>query len=224
MATIYFTGDEKVLSLLKQVANLYHTDLIKAKVEFGITFALAGNEAQPALKEHGQPTFGFVKIIGPADRRKGVDVEVFMDGDEWGRDSHDTQVAKLDHLLQRLEVRKPKPKKKKKSSAATHGSEQETQDHEESEFMLDGNGRPILRKRKPDLCLPVGFREVIERNGHYAPEYGAAENAMLVAKNAREFYENPVDEPPAEEKVVAVTGGSGEVVEVHAPTPEIDAA
>lgn len=213
MATIYFPSDDKVLSLLKQVVGLYHSDLAKAKVEFGVTFALAGGENQPALKEHGQPAFGLLKIISPADRRKGIDVELYLDGDEWGRDAHETQVAKLDHLLQRLEVRKPKPKKKKRT--ATHGNVEETQEHEESEFLLDGAGKPLLRRRKPDLYLPVGFRDVIERHGQRAPEYIAAEAAMLVAKNARQFHEAPVDEEPAEQPVVAVTDGSGVVEEVQ---------
>src|SRR4051812_10206920 len=110
--SIYFPADEDVLALVKKVMGDNHHDLVKARVDIGVTFALSSKECQPALKEHGQPTFGFTKIISPKDRiRKGIDVELWIDGDEWGTDRIEHKLAKIDHLLTRVEVKKPKPKK-----------------------------------------------------------------------------------------------------------------
>lgn len=221
---IFFPADDNVLSLARKVMNDNHEDLVKARVDIGVTFAISSKEDQPALKEHGQVTFGIAKIVAPKDRvRKSIDVELWIDGDEWGTDHAHVRYAKLDHLLQRIEVKKPKPKKKKKNKAAQHGSEEENQQHEESEFLVDAGGKAILRMRKPDLFVYGGFREVIERNGSSAPECLTLDHARRImdvavkvyndeeAENKREQEElrktaavvmpdPPADEPPVENR------------------------
>ncbi len=135
--SICFVADDKVMALARKVMTDCHPELVRAKVDLGVTFALSAKEAQPALKEHGQATFGLTRIVAAKDRiRKGIDIELWLDGDEWGTDTEDARWAKLDHLLQRIEVKKPKPKKSKKKKAA-HGSDEENQQHEEAEFLLD---------------------------------------------------------------------------------------
>lgn len=183
--SICFVADDSVMILVKKVMAENHPDLVKAKVDVGVTFALSAKEGQPALSEHGHPTFGITKIIASKDRvRKNIDMELWLDGDEWGTDQPSHKMAKIDHLLMRVEVKKPKPKKKKKSKAAQHGTDEENKEHEEQEFLLDAGGRAVLKKRKPDLFVPGGFREVIERYGDFAPECLILDRARIVADAA----------------------------------------
>ncbi len=183
--SICFVADDSVLALARKVMNDHHPELVRAKVDFGVTFALSAKEGQSALKEHGQSTFGLTKIIAAKDRiRKGIDVELWLDGDEWGTDSDEIRWGKLDHLFQRIEVKKPKPKKNKKKKKAAHGSDEENQQHEEQEFLTDAGGRAVLKFRKPDLFTVGGYREVIERNGDNAPECVILDAARSVADAA----------------------------------------
>jgi hypothetical protein len=182
---IFFPAPDEVVALVKNVMEQYHPDLVKAKVDIGVSFAMSSNENQPSLKEHGQPTFGLTKIVRPQDRvRKAIDVELWLDAEEWGTDRMEHKLAKIDHLLMRLEVKKPKPKKKKKMTA--HGSDEENQEHEEQEFQKDAADRPVLKMRKSDLFVQGGYREVMERHGQFAPESLMLDKAKAVANSACE--------------------------------------
>lgn len=198
--SIYFSADDTVLAQVKSVMGKYHQDLVKGRIEVGVTFAISSKENQPALKEHGQPTFGMAKIVAAKDRiRKGIDVELWLDGDEWGQDSLQHKLAKIDHLLMRIEVKKQKPKKKKKNGAARHGTDEENQEHEEQEFQVDNGGKAVLKMRKPDLFVPGGYREVIERHGAFAPECIILDHARVVANAACEVADAVEVEEEAQE-------------------------
>ncbi len=213
--SVFFPADDNVLALVRKVMKDNHEDLVKARVDVGVTFGISSKENQPALKEHGQQSFGYTKIVPPKDRvRKNIDVELWLDGDEWGTDRDLTRYAKIDHLLQRVEVKKPKTKKKKKNSAAQHGTEEENAQHEEQEFMVDAGGKAILKPRKPDLFVPGGYREVIERNGRHAPECMTLDTARRLMDVAIKVFDDEEAENERERAKVA----QPEVLEA-APSP-----
>lgn len=219
--SIFFPADDSVMALVRKVMKDNHEELIRANVDIGVTFALSAKENQPALKEHGQPTFGYTKIVAPKDRvRKSIDVELWLDGDEWGTDNAEARYAKVDHLLQRVEVKKPKPKKPKKGKKAVHGSDEENQQHEESEFVLDAGGKAKLQMRKPDLFVPGGYRGVIERNGKYAPEVMILDNARRLADAAVKVF----DDEEAENERARQEEREAEPVVDGPPTHNLDEA
>lgn len=199
--SIFFSADDIVMALVRKVMNDNHPDLVKTKVEVGVTFALSSKDDQPALKEHGQSSFGMTKIVAPKDRvRKNIDVELWIDGDEWSNDSPEHRYAKVDHLLTRIEIKKPKPKKKKKPNTDRQDNDDE-QDTEEP--LVDAGGKAVLKIRKTDLFVSSGYRQVIERNGAYAPECLILNRAKVVADAAiKTFEEEEVGTTEkAEEKV-----------------------
>jgi hypothetical protein len=216
--SIFFPADDSVLALVRKVMKDNHEDLVKARVDVGVTFAISSKENQPALKEHGQPSFGMTKIVPPKDRvRKNIDVELWLDGDEWGTDSDLTRYAKVDHLLQRVEIKKPKPKKKKKkNSAAQHGSEEENAQHEEQEFLVDAGGKAILKPRKPDLFVPGGFREVIERNGKHAPECLILDQARRLMDLAVKVFDDEEAENERERSAARAEADAAKLTETPA--------
>lgn len=219
--SIFFPADDGVMALVKKVMKDNHEELVRANVDVGLTFALSSKEEQPALKEHGQPTFGYTKIVAPKDRvRKSIDVELWLDGDEWGTDNAETRYAKLDHLLQRIEVKKPKPKKPKKGKKAVHGSDEENKEHEEAEFLVDAGGKAVLKMRKPDLFVPGGYREVIERNGKYAPEISILDRARYLADNAVKVFTDEEAENEREREAARQEEAAAPVeVVAEAPAP-----
>lgn len=222
--SIFFPADDSVMALVQKVMKDNHEDLVKARVDIGVTFALSSKEEQPALKEHGAQSFGYMKIVPPKDRvRKNIDVELWLDGDEWGTDSDLTRYAKIDHLLQRIEVKKPKVKKNKKGKPAAHGSDEENQQHEESEFLTDAGGKAILKPRKPDLFVPGGYREVIERNGKHAPECMILDHARRLMDMAVKVFEeeeaqNELERTVSKEAKVTLSSDFGGTVAVQTPT------
>jgi hypothetical protein len=180
MASIYIPANADVLALVKKVAGEWHPDLIKAQAEFGVLLVLAASETQPAVKENGHAVEGTIKIVAPKDRiTKKFDVEILLDGDEWKTDREEHKVAKIDHLLSRLEVKKPRPKKKK-GGGAVHGSDEEREAHQEAEFAMDDYGRPQLKLRKGDWNVGYGFADVVKRHGNFAPEVKALDKARAV--------------------------------------------
>ncbi len=190
------------MALVRKVMKDNHEELVRANVDVGVTFALSSKENLPALKEHGQPSFGFTRLVAPKDRvRKSIDVELWLDGDEWGTDNAEVRYAKVDHLLQRVEVKKPKPKKPKKGKKAVHGTDEENKDHAESEFLTDAGGKAILKMRQPDLFVPGGYRGVIERNGRYAPEVLILDRARMLADAAVKVFTDEEAENERERKL-----------------------
>ncbi len=202
MPSIYFPADNNIVTLVQYIQRERHPEQIKARVEIGVLMALSGRETQPALKEHGQAVEGTIKIIAPKDRvSKKFDVEMILDGDEWKTNNHHHQIGLIDHLLARLELRKPKIKKKKKQHH--QGTDEEQAQVAEEEFVTDDGGRPMLRMRKSDIYVGVGFRDVIERNGRFAPEFRAIEKASIVAEAACLVAETPA--PAITEAAPALT-------------------
>lgn len=184
MASIYMKADEKINTLVTYAIDNWHPDLSKSKVKVGVLFVLSARESQPPLKENGHQVEGTIKIVPLKDRvTKDFDVEMLLDGDEWGHGKNEHHLALIDHLLSRLEVRKPKQKKKKKSKGsdgAVHGSDEDRKEHEDPEFMTDDIGRPILKLRKGDWNAGIGFRDVVERHGGFSIEQRNLEKAQAV--------------------------------------------
>lgn len=177
------TANADIHALVAKTMKDWHPDLIKAQVKIGVIMALAARETQPALKENGHQVEGTIKIVSPKDRiSKNYDAEMLLDGDEWTSDRPEHKVAKIDRLLCRLEMKKPKPKKKK-HKAAVHGSEEETAQHEEPEFETDDGGRPKLKIRKGDWNSGYGFRDVVLRHGNFAPEIKLLNEAKAIVES-----------------------------------------
>ncbi len=188
MSSLYMRADERIAELVATAMTSWHPTLTKAGVKIGILFVLSARESQPALKENGHPVEGTIKIVSLKDRvSKGFDVEMLLDGDEWSHNQEPHKLALVDHLLSRLEIRKPKAKKKKKakgSEGAVHGEDGEREEHEEQEFMMDDIGRPIIKIRKADWRAGNGFREVVERHGPYSVEYRTTQQAWMIVETA----------------------------------------
>lgn len=193
MPSIFIPADAKTEALVELAVKNWHPDLLKTETKIGTLLVLAGSENQPALKENGHQVDGTIKIVAPKDRvSKKFDVEMLIDGDEWRNDDQATRLAKVDHLLSRLEIRRRKPKKNKKkhrdNPAAAHGTNAEQQAHSETEFQVDGEGRPRLCIRKGDWNAGYGFRTVVARHGKLAPEArNAARASVIVEEEMKNF-------------------------------------
>jgi hypothetical protein len=182
MASIYIKAE--VSEFVDHAIKHWHPDLNRVKVKIGTLFVMSTRETQPALKEGGHPVEGTIKIVPLKDRvTKDFDVEMLLDCDEWQRGKTEHRLALVDHLLSRLEVKKPKPKKKKKSrgsEGAVHGTDEERANHEEPEFMTDDSGRPMLKLRKGDWNTGIGFRDVVERHGRFSVEHRNLDRAQAM--------------------------------------------
>jgi Putative phage metallopeptidase len=188
MANIYLMADESINLLVNSVIKNWHPDLFKVNLKVGALFALAGRETQPAIKENGHEVEGIIKIVPLKDRvSKGYDVEMILDGDEWKDNQHNHKIAVIDHLLSRLEVKKPK-KKKDKKKLAVHGTDDEVKQHEPDEFITDDIGRPVLKIRRGDWNAGFGFREVVERHGLFSPESRNLDKASIIVAAALRIY------------------------------------
>jgi hypothetical protein len=184
MASIYFKADSSVVAVVNEAIKKWHPELSKAQIQIGILFAVSGKDDQPAIKEAGHPVDGIIKIVTLKDRvTKGFDAEMILDGDSWKQMGDDDRLAFIDHLLSRLELKKPKKKKDKKNDAV-HGDDEEQEEFEESEFLQDDIGRPVLKTRKWDWNAGFGFREVVERHGAHAPECHHLNHAKSIVDSA----------------------------------------
>lgn len=180
MGSIYFQADKGVYDLAYRTIEKWHGELRKADIRIGILFALSTKEDQPAIRQSGYPVDGMIKIVPLKDRiTKNFDVEIILDGQEWRNRTEAYSTALIDHLLCRIELKKPKPKKPKKNNSA-HGSETEKESLEQSEFITDDIGRPVLKIRPWDWNAGFGFREVVERHGDNAPECKKVKEAQVI--------------------------------------------
>lgn len=214
MAGIYIKADEMVHSLANLAVKNWYPDLQKVKLQIGILFVLSARESQPALKENGHPVEGTIKIVPLKDRvTKGFDVEILIDGDEWKTHHDEHKIALLDHLLCRLEVKKPKKKKKKKNQATTHGTDEEREEHEEAEFITDDIGRPALKLKKGDWNAGFGFSEVVERHGNYSLEARNIDKARYTVDSALKIYKEDQEHDRETDSVTARLAASAEQVE-----------
>lgn len=183
MSSIYFKADDSVKVMIGDVIRQWHPDLLKSQIRIGILFALSTKDDQPALKEAGYEVDGIIKVVPLKDRvTKLFDVEMILDGDAWKSKSEKHRLAYLDHLLCRIELKKPKSSKPKKSNT-DNGSDEEREEHdkeENAEYLTDDLGRPVYKLRKYDWNAGVGFRNVVERHKNFAPEYDLISNAKII--------------------------------------------
>lgn len=159
--TTYWKGDSSIDNLLSEVMELWHHQLHNAGVRVGIIYA--ANFEKPAVTHAGYPAVTAVKIVPLRDRlSKGYDAEMTIDAGWWRSASEDEQKAVLDHTLCFLELKRHKPKKNQKKDDSNDA---------EGDIMLDDNNRPILKLRKGDWNVGVGFRSVVARHGKKALEF-----------------------------------------------------
>jgi hypothetical protein len=157
MGNIYFKASEEHHKIAYNVMSKYHSDLSKARVQIGLLLTLSNKEDQPAIKDGA---FGLIKIVPVKDRvTKQFDVELIVDGDIWNK-KPELRDPLIDHLLNKLEVKKPKPKKTDKAKS----------DDEEMDVLVDDIGRPVIKMRKCDLNAVAGFSEVASRHGDISIE------------------------------------------------------
>ena len=139
--SIYFKADQATVNLVGDAVRTWHPELRKAQIIVGVLFAVSNKEGQAAIKEAGHEVDGIIKIVPLKDRvSKGFDVEMILDGDSWKQKGEKYNIAFVDHLLSRLELKKPKSKKSKNEKASD-----ESEAQEEAEYMQDDIGRPVLK-------------------------------------------------------------------------------
>jgi hypothetical protein len=138
---------EATIELLREVAEAYHPDLCLHGVTYDVLFALAprddnGMVVGDPLKKNGVPALALVRVVGLADRTKGMaDVEIRLDGERWPELSEAVKRATLDHELTHL--------------ALSFDSDED--------LKRDDLGRPRLRLRPHDWELG-GFDWVVSRH------------------------------------------------------------
>lgn len=132
----------------KAIMEKYHKDLhaVGVKIEYLFAFAPEPDDGEirvPALKLHGYPCSGIVKIINLEGRVMGrQDAAIIVDGDRWGDLPDEEQNALLDHEISHLQV-----------SRKVSG-----------EVILDHAGRPKLKMRLHDY-QHGWFTHIAERHG-----------------------------------------------------------
>lgn len=196
MSSIYFKADSQTHHTAYDIISKYHPDLRAADIKVGILMALSNKENQPAIKEGGMAVEGTIKIVSLKDRiTKGFDVEIILDGDVW-KQNDKNQIAILDHLLSRLEIKK---NKKVKNKSKNEQDEHEEKDNvfEEEQFVTDDIGRPVIKFRQFDWNAGAGFTDVVARHGDCAPECRNVLKAMeLIAQS-----KSPEDQTPADSSI-----------------------
>ena len=146
------SGDP-VHAIVRAVMLQYHRDLVEVELTCTVMMAWAakddhGEPLAPALKHHGWPVAGYIKINNPKDRAEGKnDVTIFLDADQWEALSEESQRALIGHELYHLIVRRDK----------------------DDNVMSDDVGRPKLKMRPHDWEL-TGFEEIARRYGNDALE------------------------------------------------------
>lgn len=156
MGNIYFKANEEHHKIAYRVMSKYHPELSKSRIQLGLLITLSNKEDQPAIKDGA---YGIIKIVPVKDRvTKNFDVEIIVDGDIWEKKPH-LRDPLIDHLLSKLEIKKPKPKKGEKPK-----------NDEEDDFLTDDIGRPLIKMRKCDLNAVSGFSEVASRHGDISIE------------------------------------------------------
>lgn len=148
MGTTYEAAKQDVTDMMREAADLWHGNLVKAEVS--ITVLMAYNEDGPAVKLHGYPCAATVKINSLKDRVEGKgDATITIDAREWEMLTDAERAALLDHELEHLELVMEK------------GSQ--------TVWKVDDHGRPKLRMKLHDWQLG-GFDSIAARHREHALE------------------------------------------------------
>lgn len=196
MSIVYWKADESTFELLNSIVK-DGDDVKKADVRINILFVLGGaNSVSSPVKENGHPVDGTIKIVPLRDRiTKSFDVEFLISADAWRNSSTTHKLAILSHLLQKIEIKKPKPKKKKNNRGRVggdNGSDQEREALNEPQFLTDDIGRPLLKVRRYDWGTSGGFRSVVEQYGQAAPEHRSVNGILAIINSAMAVYKESV--------------------------------
>lgn len=151
---IYESAGSDVYDLIDEVMRAYHPELVKAGVEIVAKMAMAKRDADgrpklPALKVHGVPANGAIRITTPLERAMEIgDAIMLLDGEQWPDWSDAQRRALVDHELQHL------------IAANTGDDEKDTDDY----------GRPKLSIRPHDREFGW-FDCVAKRHGEHSFEH-----------------------------------------------------
>jgi hypothetical protein len=149
----YRTAEPEILALLADVMKQHHGDLVEAGVTIEVFTAHAkrdrnGAPKGPALKHHGTPALGTIRITSEEERIAGrKDAVMKLDGDEWPELPPEQQASLLDHEATHLLLVRDK----------------------EGNIELDDCFRPKLKMRPHDAELGL-FYQCVERHGMNAVE------------------------------------------------------
>lgn len=149
MPTTFSECSSDVTDMANVLMRKYYPDLLDSDVS--IAYLFAENKDGVALKLHGYPCAGTVKINSYANRVEGMtDATIKLDKQWWDDHSQDEQLALLDHELCHLLV----------------GTD------DEGATITDDLGRPKLKMRMHDW-EHGGFIQVAKRHGTAAAEINA---------------------------------------------------
>ena len=153
MASRFEKCPPEVRAIVEKVTKDVYPDLKKSGVTFDMLFAFADrdkddNPKGPALMKGGYVVGATVKKTSVKHRILGLaDVELIIDGDEWGDRSKQEREALIDHELRHIVL----------------------EFDETGKAIVDKAGRPIIDMRNHDFQIG-GFHDVIERHGRAAFE------------------------------------------------------
>ena len=171
MPTFFDVPDESTVSILEDVMNEYHTELVNAKVNVGIIICRKETKEGFSL-EAFPPALARVR---PTPRKQRLycehDAIIEICHLRWENSSTATKKAIIDHELTHLQVRE-----------------------KNGEAIIDDLGRPLLRMRKDEIDL-TAFPEVISRHGINAIEWQSISNAYQRAGASLLCHGTPIPAP-----------------------------
>lgn len=199
----YSKPDKEMEKLLAYTIGQWHKRLTEAEVTITLLAAYGpvnddGETVGPAIKHHGVPALGVVKITNLKYRVAGLgDAEIVIDGDAWAEMTKRERIALLDHELTHIEIvhesvfRKKAPDKPLKVEISANGIKTTTlkvadegDELPQSKPILDDAGRPKLRLRHHDRSFGW-FDEVAKRHGDESHE---VRQAKQFADEAGQLY------------------------------------
>ena len=110
MATRFEKAPARLVRELADLMEAFHPALSDAEVSVDLLLAFGprdedGNILGEAIKVHGLPAAGCVRVVNLRDRTKGMgDAEIQIDGDHWDEWSERQIKSLLDHELTHLEL------------------------------------------------------------------------------------------------------------------------
>ena len=157
----YSEAPGSVQALIDDLIADFYPDMVEAHAKVGAVMAHptysenTGEPTGPAVTEYGMEVESKVKVNSESDRIEGKpDATITLDARVWNRwtEDEDAETGKglkealIDRMLHGLEVRR-----------------------KDGAIVVDDNGRPKLKKRKPDYAI-AGFRAIAERHGARSSE------------------------------------------------------
>ena len=179
MPVTFQKADRELCQNVQQVMKTYHAGLHDAEVTVDVLLAYgpvdrAGEITGPAIKRHGHPCLGQIRVLPLKDRVAGrADAEMVLDGDHVDEWPYEQLLAIIDHELTHLELQ-----------VNDHGL-----------VKRDDQDRPMLRLREHDHEFGW-FDSVAQRHGACAVEVQQA-TQLLEQDELRQLYLPGMETEPA---------------------------